>query len=161
MTVPRFWREQPQRYRLVASECASCKRVDFPPRVVCPDCRRESVGHMNPRDLVGRGNILSWTTVHQAAADFDLQVPYVIALVQLEEGCRVMGQIVDLNGTEPRTGLAVEACFRRVREDGKSGIIYYGYKFRVARPAAPRPPAAGSKPRLHRTAPAKKVRRGA
>jgi hypothetical protein len=88
---------------------------------------------MNPRELTGRGNVLSWTIVHQAAADFDLQIPYVIALVQLEEGCRVMGQIVDLNGTEPRTGLSVEACFRRIREDGKSGIIYYGYKFRVPR----------------------------
>lgn len=39
MEVPRHWRLNNQRYRLVGSFCPKCERVDFPPRQICPDCR--------------------------------------------------------------------------------------------------------------------------
>lgn len=133
MTVPRFWREQRHRYRLIGSECAPCHSVYFPPRTVCPQCRRESVGHMLPRKLSGRGTILAHTVVYQAGDGFDRQVPYAMALVELEEKCRLMTQVVDIDPAEVHSGLAVEACFRKIREDGRSGVIYYGYKFRPVR----------------------------
>lgn len=128
--MPRFWREQPQRYRLVASECQRCTRVHFPPRTVCPSCRRESLGKLAPRQLTGVGKVLTWTEVRQPAPGFENQTPYVMGIVELEEGCRVMSQIVDVDAQHIESGLAVEACFRKIREDGKSGVIYYGYKFR-------------------------------
>lgn len=133
MAVPRFWREQPQRYRLLGSECNRCGSIYFPPRQVCPECRRESVGKMAQRQLSGRGTILTHTVVHQPADGFELQAPYVMAIVELEEGCRVMAQIVDTHPEALQPGLPVEATFRRIREDGKSGVIYYGYKFRPVR----------------------------
>lgn len=133
MAVPRFWREQPQRYRLLGSECNRCGSIYFPPRQVCPECRRESVGKMAQRQLSGRGTILTHTIVHQPADGFELQTPYVMAIVELEEGCRVMAQVVDILPEALQPGLAVEATFRRIREDGKSGVIYYGYKFRPVR----------------------------
>ena len=136
MAVPRFWREQPQRYRLLGSECNRCGSIYFPPRQVCPECRRESVGKMAQRQLSGRGTILTHTVVHQPADGFELQAPYVMAIVELEEGCRVMAQVVDAVPAALKTGLAVEATFRRIREDGKSGVIYYGYKFRPVRAVA-------------------------
>jgi len=141
MAVPRFWREQPQRYRLVGTECPKCKGVYFPPRSVCPTCRRASVGKMRPRQLAGRGKILTFTVVHQPADGFELQVPYVMAIVELDEGCRVMTQIVNADPGAVRSGLPVEACFRRIREDGKSGVIYYGYKFRPVRGKTATPPS--------------------
>lgn len=133
MAVPRYWREQPQRYRLEASACGKCRAVYFPPRLVCPACRRESVGRMEPQRLSGRGSVLTFTVVRQPANGFELQAPYVMALVELEEGCRVLSQVVDVDPAVMQSGLAVEACFRRIREDGKSGVIYYGYKFRPVR----------------------------
>ncbi len=133
MTVPRFWREQPQRYRLVGTECPGCQTVHFPPRPVCPKCRRETLGRLRPRQLSGRGKILTWTVVRQPADGFEHQVPYVMALVELEEGARVMTQVVDVDPESVQPGIAVEACFRRIREDGRAGVIYYGYKFRPVR----------------------------
>lgn len=138
MAVPRFWREQPQRYRLLGSECNGCGSIYFPPRAVCPKCRRESVGKMVQRQLSGRGTILTHTVVHQPADGFELQVPYVMAIVELEEGCRVMAQVVDILPAAIQSGLAVESTFRRIREDGKAGVIYYGYKFRPVRVASKR-----------------------
>jgi uncharacterized protein len=142
MTVPRFWREQPQRYRLVGTQCPECERVYFPPRSVCPTCRRESVGRMRPRQLSGRGKLLTYTVVYQPGDGFEMQVPYVMGIVELEEGGRVMSQIINVDPQAVHTGLPVEACFRRIREDGKSGVIYYGYKFRPIRARAAREPAA-------------------
>jgi uncharacterized protein len=144
MTVPRFWREQPQRYRLLGSECNRCGSIYFPPRPVCPECRRESVGKMAHRQLSGRGTILAHTVVHQPADGFDLQAPYVMAIVELEEGCRVMAQVIDVVPEAIKPGLAVEAAFRRIREDGASGVIYYGYKFRPTRQTSPSKPAANA-----------------
>lgn len=142
MPVPRFWREQPQRYRLLGSECNGCGSIYFPPRQVCPECRRESVSKMVQRQLSGRGTILTHTVVHQPADGFELQSPYVMAIVDLEEGCRVMAQIVDAPPDALQPGLAVEATFRRIREDGASGVIYYGYKFRPVRAITRPSPAA-------------------
>lgn len=133
MAVPRFWREQPQRYRLVGSECGQCHSIYFPPRHVCPQCRRDSVGRMKPRQLSGRGKILTFTVVHQPADGFELQAPYIMSIIEMDEGCRVMSQVVDCEPGTMRSGLAVEACFRRIREDGSRGVIYYGYKFRPVR----------------------------
>lgn len=133
MTVPRFWREQPQRYRLLGAECNNCGGIYFPPRTVCPECRRESIGKMVQRQLSGRGTVLAHTVVHQPADGFELQVPYVMAIVELEEGCRVMAQVVDVVPGSVGTGLPVEMTFRRIREDGRNGVIYYGYKFRPMR----------------------------
>lgn len=148
MTVPRFWREQPQRYRLIGSECNHCGGIYFPPRTVCPECRRDSVGKMVQRQLAGRGTVLTSTVVHQPADGFELQAPYVMAIVELEEGCRVMTQLIDVPPEGVKPGLAVEAAFRRIREDGRSGVIYYGYKFRPvrARTASASKAAAVAKP---------------
>lgn len=142
MTVPRFWREQPQRYRLIGSECNQCGGIYFPPRTVCPVCRRESVGKMVQRQLSGRGTVLTFTLVHQPADGFELQSPYMMAIVELEEGCRVMSQLIDVPFDQVKSGLAVEATFRKIREDGRAGVIYYGYKFRPIRGVAKRSAAA-------------------
>lgn len=131
MSVPRFWREIPVRYNLEASVCTVCEDVQFPPREVCPTCRRASIGKMERRDLSGRGSVLEWTRVHKAAPGYEGQVPYVVALIQTEEGPVLTGQIVDHDGRD-LDGAAVRSVFRRIGEDGDAGVIHYGTKWVVA-----------------------------
>ena len=95
MSVPRFWREIPQRYNLEASKCGSCGEMHFPPREVCPKCRRASIGRMESRKLSGRGTIVEFTRVHKAAPGYEMLVPYFVALVRAEEGPILTGQVVD------------------------------------------------------------------
>ena len=57
------------------------------------------------------------------------QRPYVLALIKLDEGPTITGQIVDADHEALEIGKRVRNVFRKVREDGKSGIIQYGYKF--------------------------------
>lgn len=139
MSVPRFWREIPQRYNLQASKCGTCRAIHFPPREVCPTCRRASVGKMQPVNLSGKGTILECTRVHKPAPGYAMQVPYFLALVQSSEGPIITGQVVDSDPALITAGAPVHAVFRRLGQDGEDGVIYYGTKWQVD---APDPPAA-------------------
>ena len=128
--VPRFWREIPQRYNLIANQCGVCNKTYFPPRESCPYCRRKSMGNMIVTKLSGKGNILTYTIIHIAPDQFLGQVPYPIAIIQLDEGPKVTAQIVDCNLDDIKIGMRVQATFRKIHEDGYIGAIHYGYKFK-------------------------------
>ena len=123
----------------------NCRTVYFPPRSVCPSCstHRQSLGKLEPFQLSGEGEVRSYTVVHDAAEGFEMQVPYVLALVQTVEGPTLTGQVVDIDPASVAIGLKVRATFRKLREEGKAGVIHYGYKFTPSEPdgGAPRPAA--------------------
>jgi uncharacterized protein len=131
MSIARFWRETPRRYNLGGSRCTACGTVYFPPRPVCPACthHRQSIEKMVPFQLAGSGEVLSYTVVHEPAEGFEMQVPYVLALVKTDEGPVLTAQIVDVDPPTVRIGLRVRATFRKLREEGAAGVIHYGYKF--------------------------------
>ncbi|HTW40258.1 MAG TPA: Zn-ribbon domain-containing OB-fold protein [Thermoplasmata archaeon] len=142
MSIARFWRETPRRYNLGGSKCTVCGTAYFPPRSVCPTCshHRESIGKMVPFQLSGDGEVFSFSIVHDAAEGFEMQVPYVLALVKTVEGPILTGQVVDVDPADVRIGLKVRATFRKLREEGRAGVIHYGYKFAPAEEVATRPP---------------------
>jgi len=146
MSIARFWRETPRRYNLGGCRCTNCGTVYFPPRSVCPTCskHRRSLGRLEPFHLSGEGEVVTFTIVHEAAEGFEMQVPYVLAIVKTPEGPQLTGQIVDLEPKDARIGLKVRATFRRLREEGKAGVIHYGYKFTPAEPTASGRPGARS-----------------
>ncbi len=131
--VARFWREIPQRYNLIGNKCTVCDRIYFPPRESCPYCRRKSLGKMEEYKLSGKGTVLTYSIVHAATEDFEDQVPYPIAIIELDEGPRVTAQIVDCKPEDVRIGMRVESTFRKIQQDGRTGAIYYGYKFKPVR----------------------------
>ena len=53
-----------------------------------------------------------------------------VAVIKLDEGPRITAQIVDCPLDEVKIGMRVESTFRRIQEDGYTGAIYYGYKFK-------------------------------
>ena len=127
--LSRIWRESSHRYRLVGHKCGNCGTVYFPPRDICIKCHRESIGKISECNLSGKGEIVSFTIVHDVPPAFARQRPYAMALIKLEEGPILTAQIVDSDMDEIEIGRKVSAVFRRIREDGKSGLIQYGYKF--------------------------------
>jgi len=127
--TPRFWRENKSRYNIIGVKCGSCNAIFFPSRMICPDCGRKSIGKIERFKFAGGGEVYSMTTVHEAHEQFDMQKPYVIALIKLDEGVNVLGQIVDCDSSEIEIGTKVKSTLRKLGEDGKSGTIYYGYKF--------------------------------
>ena len=132
MAIPRFWREIPSRYNLIGTKCGSCGKVDFPPRAICPMCGRKSLGKMERFRLRGAGKVVTFTVIHEAPAQFEMQKPYVVAIVEMDEGVRITSQIIDVDPSEVKIGMRVQTAFRKLGEEGDAGIIHYGYKFRPA-----------------------------
>jgi uncharacterized OB-fold protein len=128
-TTARFWREIPARYNLIGCRCGNCGREFFPPKPLCPDCHRKSVGKMERRRFDGTGEVVSYTVVHASPREFEMLVPYVIAIIQIAEGVRLTAQVVECDPKDVKIGTRVRAVFRKIDEDGKDGAIHYGYKF--------------------------------
>ena len=80
--------------------------------------------------LNGSGVIETYSIIHEPPPHFEGEEPYAIAMIKMDEGCKLIAQIVDCPLEEIHIGMKVKMCFRKIQEDGKSGAIYYGYKFR-------------------------------
>lgn len=120
-----FWDAVAER-RLVVPRCASCSKWIWQPRPVCPRCHAPDPPWT---EVAGRGRVASWTVIHPPVlpvwAD---KLPFVVMLVELEEGVRILGQLVDDRGELLRTdgtaeGLAMDAHVElrwRVDEAGQT-----------------------------------------
>lgn len=124
--VVRTWRSMQERYNLVGTKCKTCGTVYFPARSVCPECRRK--GELVECKLSGKGKVYTYSVVYAAPKDFEKQSPYVIGIVELDEGTKITAQI-DCEIDEIKIGMPVESVFRKIKEDGLDGVISYGYKF--------------------------------
>ena len=127
METSRHWRLKSERYSLVGEECDNCGTKLFPPRDVCLVCEAPAKELFT---FAGVGEIYSYTTIYDAPAGFEEYVPYSVALINLDEGPLVTAQLTDINPDDVEIGQKVEMVTRKMRTDGKEGMIVYGYKFR-------------------------------
>ncbi len=127
MSLAKHWRLRDQRYRLIGGECEDCGDKFFPQRQICPQCKSKRV---RPHRFSGDGKVYSHTFIYDAPAGYEQLIPYVGALVQLDEGPLVTAQLTDVDINDIQIGMPVEMVTRRLREYGEGGLIVYGYKFR-------------------------------
>lgn len=127
MSLAKHWRLQNQRYRLIGVECESCGAKSFPQRQICPQCRSKQV---RPYQFKREGKVYSYTVVYDAPAGYEQSIPYIAALVQLDEGPLITAQLADVDINDVCIGMPVEMVTRRLRQYGEDGLIVYGYKFR-------------------------------
>ena len=107
-----FW-EAARRHELCLQRCRSCGRHVFYPRAACPNCLGADLEWQR---VSGRGTLNTFTVVYRGQKGFPLGPPYVIAVVELAEGPRLMTNLV---GIEPdpakiRIGMPVEVLFEDV-----------------------------------------------
>jgi uncharacterized protein len=114
----RGWWEGCGRGEIVLQRCTSCGLVQHKPRANCVRCLTATVEHFVAS---GRGTVHTFTVTHQnIAPPFSGQLPYVLAYVELEEGPRVLTNIVDCDPADVRIGQAVVADFAASpRDDGE------------------------------------------
>ena len=126
MTVPRFWRKLKHRYNLLGTHCTTCDTYYYPPRKICPKCRR--VGEIKSHQFKGRGKLLTYTIIYTPPEKVTAQTPYVLGIVELDEGPRLTSQII-CRPEEAEIGMRVRSVFRKIGEESAQGMIYYGTKF--------------------------------
>jgi uncharacterized OB-fold protein len=106
-----YW-EAAKQGRLLIAECGSCGRVHHYPRPFCPHCWSEDV---HPIPASGSGTLYTYSTVYvNDLAPFRERLPYVAALVELDEGPRLMTTIEGAEFESLRVGMRVDAVFRPV-----------------------------------------------
>ena len=127
MDIPRYWRLREQRYHLTGTKCLSCGELSFPPRKVCPKCQSRE---MEAYSFNKKGTVYSYTTIYQAAEQFEQNVPYSVAIIELDKGVKVTAQLTDIRGDKVEIGMPVEMVIRKIYEEGSKGPIHYGFKFR-------------------------------
>lgn len=125
MSVSKYWREMPRRYRLEAGKCAKCGKIYFPGRLVCSECHGRKFETIA---LSREGTLETYTIIHVAPSQFVDQVPYAVGIVRLKEGVGILAQIADCDLKKLEVGMPLKIEFRRISEDGAAGIIHYGYK---------------------------------
>ena len=121
----RNWRETPYRYRLEAKKCKKCGKVFFPGRLVCDECAHREFELIK---LSNRGKLLTFTIIRVAPEGFTDQAPYAVGIVELEDKVRFTTQIVDIPLDDITIGMPMAVEFRKIRDDGHTGIHCYGYK---------------------------------
>ena len=125
--LPLIWRMIPEKYYLMGSHCANCDSDYFPFRQICPKCRRR--GKVSEKRMPTTGKIFSFTEVHAPPSGFEYEVPYPLAIIALDNGVKLLAQIVDAPMEKIKIGSKVEMRFRRVGDDDEESAISYGYKF--------------------------------
>lgn len=105
--------------RLLLKRCLSCAAVVWYPRGMCPHCG-------SPRtewfEGSGRGTVYSFTVNHKGEGAYRGQV-YVLAYVELEEGPRMLTNVVEIDPGEVEIGMAVRAVFAPT--DGGTALVRF------------------------------------
>ena len=102
--------------KLRLPRCEDCEFIIFYPRARCPACRSRRTRWT---DLSGRGVVYSYTIVRRAPGRWKAHTPYVVAYVELEEGPRMVTNIVDCDPESVSIGMPVRVHFEAA-ENGQA-----------------------------------------
>jgi len=109
-----FW-QGCKEMKLLVQKCEDCQKYIFYPKLFCPFCLSE---RLNWVESSGKGKIYSFTVVHSyQPTEFEDVVPYVIAVIELEEGVRMMSNIVECKPDDIKCDMEVEVIFEQVTDD--------------------------------------------
>jgi uncharacterized OB-fold protein len=100
--------------RLVVQRCTSCDVYQFYPRALCASC----AGETEWVDASGRGTLYTFTVIRQNRSEaFAALSPYAVGIVELEEGVRMMSNIVECDVEELEVGMALEVLILKAADD--------------------------------------------
>ena len=103
--------------QLLIQRCERCAHIFHPPLPVCPSCHSTELSW---QPASGRGKVFSYTVVHLAAHPaFADRVPYVAALIELEEGPRMVADVLDIAPEDVRIDMPVIVRFVQVADGVK------------------------------------------
>jgi uncharacterized OB-fold protein len=113
--------------KLLGLKCKACGAITVPPKIVCRQCAGSD---MTVIELKPAGKILTFTTVYVPAEGREAEAPYIIVMVQMDDGPWIMG---NLDGTNPKTA-SMELIGKAVKMGSKA---FAGDKYSAGESARP------------------------
>jgi uncharacterized OB-fold protein len=109
-----YW-QAAREHRLALPKCEDCQKFWFPPSRTCPHCLSANFSFQN---VSGKGKIFSFVTFHRVYRPaFSNDVPYVVALIELDEGPRLLSNIMGVTHDQVKCEMRVEVVFDDYDED--------------------------------------------
>jgi len=109
-----FW-DAARRHELVVQRCTGCGTHRFPARDICSRCLSRDAAWT---PVSGRGSVFSWAIMHKVYhPGFAAEVPYAVVVIELDEGARLVSNLVDCAPADIRAGMPVEVVFDDVASD--------------------------------------------
>ena len=103
--------------RFLVQWCTACNEAIVFPREVCPSCLGTS---LEWRESTGRGTVYAFSVQHRPANPFMAdRVPYTVALVELEDGIRLMSNVIDVDPDQVEIGMPVTVAWEPL-SDGRN-----------------------------------------
>jgi uncharacterized protein len=99
--------------KLLIQRCNGCGSLRHPPRPMCPHCRSL---HWEAVESSGRGTVYSFVMPHQPRFPF-FDYPYIVVLVELEEGVRLVSNLVGIDPADVTVGMPVEVGYETFDND--------------------------------------------
>jgi uncharacterized OB-fold protein len=100
---------------LVMQKCLDCERHQFFPRSVCQQCLGSNLEWV---EMSGRGKIISFSTVHRPPMDyFVTKIPYVLAMIALDEGPQMLSEIVGGTEDDIELDMDVDVVFEAMTDE--------------------------------------------
>jgi uncharacterized OB-fold protein len=116
-TLSRPYWEATRTERLVVPWCSTCQEFFWYPRVVCPTCLGDTVEW---RDVSGRGEVHAVSVMHKTGMGRDpADGPYAVALIQLDEGVRMLSNVVGVDPDEVTVGSPVRVVWHDLSDGRK------------------------------------------
>jgi uncharacterized OB-fold protein/acyl dehydratase len=107
-----FW-EGVDRGELLIQRCLVCGRLRHPPRPMCPNCQSLEWDTVTS---TGRGEVFSFVIPHYPQVP-SFEYPYVVAVIELDEGTRLISNVIDIDPGDVTIGMPVEARFVAVDDE--------------------------------------------
>ena len=98
---------------LRVQRCSECGDFVFIPRIGCPRCLRETLEWV---ESSGRGTVYSHSVVHRPQRP-EFEAPYIVAIVELEEGWHMLTNLIDCEIDDVRIGMNVEVAYRKMSDE--------------------------------------------
>ena len=106
-TIEQFYKFLGQQ-KLMAGKCLKCGKIHLPPRPLCDNCFSQDFEWVS---ISGKGKLLTYTVIHIAPEQFQAIVPYVVGIVELENGLKIPGMIQKINQEQLKIGMGVTMDF--------------------------------------------------
>lgn len=101
-----YW-EGVKRHELLIKHCPHCNKLHHPRRILCSGCGETGLGW---KQAGGKGKVYSFSEVHRTTGEFSPSTPYVVGVVELEEGVHMFTRFVPRHGDADNSGIRIGAA---------------------------------------------------
>lgn len=97
--------------RLMGVKCLNCQNLMIPPRLICTSCKKTN---LEWSEFEGVGTLKTFTILHVPPTTLKEKAPYILGIVELNEGPLITGRIINISSNKPekiKIGMSVKADF--------------------------------------------------